>query len=180
MDIASSTGIVGAVILLIGAAWPIGNVKKESQSIKNWIFIAGNALMFAYALLNYYLGQGVFFFILLQLLVNVGGWLGVIEWRRGIENAIVGVLGMAMILWSLFLFEGGQTIFFIIGLTLLALGFSMNAGKNKQLLLMLGSGLVAYFSFLVWDPIFLGLNVFFALFSGYYLLQVLKAAKKRL
>ncbi len=160
-------GVLGAIVLLIGAAFP----PKKNEHITEWLFIFGNALMFFYALLNYLHAKGLFFFILLQILVNVGGWLGLAKLKQGVKSKVVGLLGLAMILWSLFLFEDTSNIFFIIGLTLLALGFAFDKGRSKQLLLTIGSSLVAYFSYVVWDPVFLVLNSFFALFAAYYYLK---------
>lgn len=167
MNYINAVGLIGTLILLFGAAWP----PAKKKHVKQWLFITGNAVMLIYALANYLSSGGLFFFILLQILVNVGGWLGLTGLKQSLKNGLVGFLGFLMVVWALRIFEDKQTIFFILGLTLLAIGYTLNLGKTKQLLLSLGAGLVAYFSYVVWEPVFFVLNTFFALFSAYYYLK---------
>ena len=62
-------GILGAIVLVTGAAWPAKAVKHPTRSIKNWLFVIGGLFMFAYSLLNY-LDGGSIFFVILQIFVN--------------------------------------------------------------------------------------------------------------
>lgn len=89
------------------------------------------------------------------------------------DTPFIIVMGLAMITWSLTLFEGYNTVFFIIGLTGIGLGYALDMGTFKRnAALTTGSALIALFSFIEGDMIFFWLNVFFALFSGYHALKL--------
>ena len=66
----SLVGIIGSLILIIGAALPDPVVQHPIASRKNQFFTIGNACMFTYAVLNYFAG-GELLFILLQILIAV-------------------------------------------------------------------------------------------------------------
>ena len=91
-----------------------------------------------------------------------------------IDTAIISIAGLILIAWSLTLFEGYNTIFFIVGLSGIGLGYAFEMGTLRRgIALTLGSALIALFSYIEASWIFFWLNVFFALFSGYYVLRLL-------
>ena len=92
-----------------------------------------------------------------------------------IDTWIISISGIALVAWSLFLFEGYSTIFFIVGLVGIGLGYALDAGTLKRnLALTAGSILIAIFSYLGESWIFFWLNVFFAIFSLYHVWELRK------
>lgn len=163
------TGVIGSVALVVGAAWPEKKVKHSVQSVKNWLFMAGGIIMFLYAILGYQQG-GPLFFVLLEILVLIANILMMVNIDDRIDTAVIGVSGLGLLIWSLFLFEGYNTVLFILGLLGVGLGYAFQMGTLRRgVALTLGSALIAWFSYLEASWIFFWLNVFFALFSGYYL-----------
>jgi len=165
------TGLLGSIILITGAAWP--ESKKLSQhptkSIKNWLLAIGGLVMFIYALLGYQEG-GPIFFVILEIMVAISSLLMMLNTSDKIDAPIISISGIALIVWSLYLFEGYNTIFFILGLSGIGLGIAFEMGTiRRDLALTLGSALIALFSYFEASWIFFWLNFFFALFSGYYL-----------
>lgn len=168
MEISFVVGLVGAGVLVVGAAWPDKKVKHPVKSVKNWLFALGGLCMLVYSILNYLAG-GPVFFIFLQALINVASLLMMINIRDKYDVPIISVLALGLIGWSLYLFEGYNTVFFVIGLAGLGMGYAMDtATVRRNISLLIGSVLVAVFSYLESSWIFFWLNVFFALFSGYY------------
>ena len=49
MEFSVITGIVGSIVLLIGAAYPIEATQKPMKSVKNWLFGIGSFIMLLYA-----------------------------------------------------------------------------------------------------------------------------------
>ncbi len=62
-------GLTGAIILVVGAAYPPENVAHPAKSVKNWSFLVGALFMLAYSTMNYLAG-GSIFFVILQLFAN--------------------------------------------------------------------------------------------------------------
>ncbi|MBN2307073.1 hypothetical protein JXD20_03750 [Candidatus Peregrinibacteria bacterium] len=170
------TGLTGALTLVVGAAWP-EEKGKALDSTKDWLFAFGALFMLAYAMLNYFFAAGSIFFILLELMVIVASVLMMLDTSDRIDTMVLTLFGLAFIVWSVLLYEGINTIYFIIGLTGVSLGYAFDMGSIRRFLaLTVGSILIAIFSYLVGDMIFLGLNAFFALFSAYYLVKILSKA----
>lgn len=170
------TGLTGALVLVLGAAWPEEKLKPVHSS-KNWLFAFGALLMLGYAMLNYSFATGSIFFVLLELMVIVASVLMMLDTSDRIDTIVLTLSGLAFIVWSLLLYEGVNTIFFIIGLTGISLGYAFKMGTVRRFLaLTAGSILIALFSYLVKDMIFFGLNAFFALFSAYYLAKIIRKA----
>ncbi|MAE68303.1 MAG: hypothetical protein QF793_01965 [Candidatus Peribacteraceae bacterium] len=170
-------GLIGSIILVTGAAWPALKVKHPVLSRKNQLFAVGNACMFAYAILQYF-GGGSFFFILEQILIAVSTVLMLLNTKDRIVAPVIALVGSGLIVYSLYLFQGMETVILIVGLTGLGIGFAMNPGsQRRQIALGIGSALIAYFSYLVKDPIFLWLNTFFAIFSFYHAWRLKSASK---
>lgn len=165
-------GLIGSIILVAGAAYPEKPGKHPAKSLKNWLFAIGGVLMLIYSILNY-LGGGPIFFIFLQVLVNVSSIFMMANTPDHIDTPIIVSLGILLIIWSLTLFEGFSTSFFILGLIGIGMGYAMNGGTAKRnLSLALGSAMIAFFSYLESDWIFFWLNVFFCIFSAYYVWQL--------
>lgn len=166
------TGLIGSLVLVSGAAYPIKSVSHPTRSTKNWLFAIGGLCMLGYAWMNYVSG-GSIFFVILQLFIGATTVLMMLNTPDRFDTPVIILLGIAMIAWSLSLFQGYSTVFFITGLTGIGVGYAMDMGTVKRnLMLTLGSALIAYFSYLSSDWIFFWLNVFFALFSGYHTLKI--------
>lgn len=177
MDHIFYIGLVGSLILVTGAAWPIEKVKHPVNSKKNWLFAIGGLFMLVFSILGY-LNGGPIFFILLQALVAVSSILMMLNAPDKVDIPVILISGAALIVWSLYLFEGYNTVFFILGLTGIGLGYTLQMGTvRRNLALTLGSLLIAAFSFIEANWIFFGLNTFFAMFSGYYVLKLAMTRK---
>jgi hypothetical protein len=180
MDYIFITGLIGSLILVVGSAWPESkNVKNPLKSIKNWLLaIGGGAILLIYAVLNYQNG-GAIFFVFLQVLVAVSSVLMMLNTSDKIDIPIIAVCGLSLIVWSLYLFEGYNTIFFILGLCGISLGYTFQMGSlRRSIALTAGSMLIAIFSYIEASWIFFWLNVFFSIFSAYYLYKGLTAKRK--
>jgi hypothetical protein len=174
MDINFLTGLVGSFILVMGAAWPETKKKHPVQSTKNWLFAIGGLVMLIYAILGYQAGGSVFF-VFLEALVAVATVLMMLKVDDRIDTPIIGLSGLGLIIWSLYLFEGYNTVFFILGLCGIGLGYAFDMDtQRRNLALTLGSILIALFSYLEASWIFFWLNTFFAIFSSFYLLKGLR------
>lgn len=172
MDLIFAVGLVGSFIVVAGAAWPESpsNVRPW-KSLKNWLFAVGGVVMFVYALLGYLRG-GPIFFVLLECMILVASALMMLDTDDRLDTIVISVAGLGLILASLYLFEGYKTLFFVLGLACVGLGYAFQGGTlRRDLSLTLGSALIALFSYLEASWIFFWLNVFFALFSGWYLVR---------
>jgi|SaaInlStandDraft_6_1057023.scaffolds.fasta_scaffold142342_1 hypothetical protein len=174
------TGLIGSLILVTGAAWPENPKVHPAASIKNWLFGIGGFFMLGYSIMNYLEG-GPVFFIFLQALVAVSTILMMLNVRDSIDVPVISISAIALTIWSLYLFEGYNTIFFIIGLSGIGLGYAFDMGTLRRgLSLTIGSVLIAIFSYIEASWIFFWLNVFFALFAGYYVVRdLLKKSSSR-
>ena len=162
-------GIAGAIILVVGAALPDTPVKHARQSLKDWFFALGGAVMLLCSILNYVAG-GAIFFIFLQVLVNIASIFMMLDVNDRIGAPLIAVAGAAFILWSILLYQGMNTIFFIIGLSGIGMGYVMTTGTvRREVALTVGSVLIALFSYKEGNLIFFWLNAFFAIFSFYYI-----------
>lgn len=169
MDYIFITGLIGALILVIGAAWPESkSAKHPTKSLKNWLFFIGGFIMLAYAFLGYQQG-GPIFFVILQIMVAISSILMMLNTPDKIDTPIIAISGLGLIIWSLYLFEGYNTVFFILGLSGIGLGYAFQMGTlRRSIALTLGSVLIALFSYIEANWIFFWLNTFFAIFSAYY------------
>lgn len=172
MDITLLTGIIGSIILVIGAAYPEPKTDVHpSKSTKNWLFAIGALVMLAYAILGY-LNDGSVFFILLEILVVIACILMMTTINDRLKTAIIIVSAIGLFVWSLYLFSDKKIIIFIIGLTMVSLGYAFKANTLRRgIALSFGSVLIAWFSYLEVNWIFFWLNTFFAVFSGYYVVR---------
>jgi hypothetical protein len=166
------TGLIGSILLVLGAAWPsIKQVNHPTRSLKNWLLAIGGLVMFLYSILNWQEG-GPIFFVILETLVVIASILMMLNTDDEHDTKILGTSGIALIIWSLYLFEGYNTLYFILGLTGIGLGYAFKMGTvRRSFALTAGSVLIALFSYIESSWIFFWLNTFFALFSAYYLWQ---------
>ncbi len=166
------TGLIGSLVLVTGAAWPETKASVHpTKSIKNWLFAVGGVLMLLYSFLGYQEG-GSIFFVLLETLVVLASILMMLNTPDKIDIPIIGLCSLGLIAWSLYLLEDFSTVIFILGLCGVGLGYAFQTGTlHRSLALTLGSILIAIFSYLGASWIFFWLNVFFAIFSGYYVVK---------
>jgi len=170
-------GLIGSAILIVGAAWPVHTVSHPARSLKNWLFLIGSACMFLYSVLNYFEG-GLIFFILLQILIAITTVLMMLDTSDKFDVPFIAAVAAALVVYSLYLSMGTETIIFVVGLTVLGVGFALNTGTFKRnMALGLGSAVIAGFSYLSADWIFFGLNFFFAVFSFYHASKLKTASK---
>jgi len=168
----STIGIIGAIVLLLGAAYPIRSCSHPAKSAKNWLFASGNAGMMTYAWMSYLAG-GHIFFVFLELLVVLSTIMMLVDVRDEIDTWVMSLSGVVLVIWSLKLFEDLSTIYFVLGLVSLSLGFALQMGTfRRNLALTIESLLIALFSYFAADWIFFWLNSFFAVFSGYYAVKL--------
>ena len=163
------TGLIGSIILVLGAAWPDYPKLKPIKSVKSWFFAIGALIMFIYSILGYIQGEPLFF-VILELLIIIASIMMMLNLPDKIDVPVILTSSAALIIWALFLFEGYLTIIFILGLCGVGLGYTLEANtKRRNLALTVGSALIAWFSYLESSWIFFWLNLFFAMFSLYYL-----------
>lgn len=164
------TGIIGSLILVTGAALPESkSVKHPAKSAKNWLFAIGGFTMLLYAIFSHQQG-GPVFFVILQVLIAISSIMMMLNTPDKIDIPIISVSALTLIVWSLYLFENYTTIIFILGLCGISLGYAFQMGTlRRSAALTLGSILIALFSYIEASWIFFWLNVFFAIFSAYYM-----------
>lgn len=125
--------------------------------------------MLLYAFLGYQQG-GPIFFVILEMLVAISSILMMLNTPDKIDTLIITISSLGFIIWSLYLFEDYSTIIFILGLCGIGLGYAFQMGTlRRSTALTLGSILIALFSYIEASWIFFWLNVFFAIFSAYYI-----------
>ena len=174
MNISTIVGIVGGIVLVVGAAYPDRPNVRAITSAKDWLFAAGGLIMLAYSIMNYLAGGSVFF-IFLQALVNLSSIFMMLETNDRIDTPVMIVATLGLIVWSLWILPDLSTIPFILGLSGIAIGYCSTGGtKRREVALILGSALVALFSYIEGNQIFFWLNVFFATFSGIQLFRMMR------
>ncbi len=179
MDYIFITGIVGSLVLVTGAAWPGLEAKHPVKSVKNWLFAIGGLIMLLYAFFGYQQG-GPIFFVILEIFVVIASILMMLNTSDKIDTPIIGISGLGLIIWSLYLFENYGTIIFILGLSGIGLGYAFKMGTiRRDFALTAGSALIAVFSYIEASWIFFWLNVFFAIFSAYYLAKNLRNSMRK-
>lgn len=130
--------------------------------------------MFTYAV-SQYLQGGSFFFVLLQVLIATSTVLMLANTNDTFDTILLSAAGVGLSGYALHLFHGTDTIIFVVGLCMVGVGFAMQmASVARQVVLALGSVCIALFSYMEGDAIFLLLNVFFALFSGWHACRMMR------
>lgn len=173
-------GLVGSIVLVTGAAWPeIKDVRHPAKSLKNWLFAIGGFIMLLYAVFGYQQG-GPIFFVILEILVAVSSILMMLNTPDKVDAPILAISSIGLIVWSLYLFEGYSTVLFILGLCGIGLGYAFQMGTlRRSVALTTGSILIALFSYIEASWIFFWLNVFFAIFSAYYVYKAFSRRRAR-
>ncbi|MBI2117298.1 hypothetical protein HYT95_00205 [Candidatus Peregrinibacteria bacterium] len=167
MDYRLLIGLIGSVLLVAAVA-------LRSQKRKNNFFAIGNVCMFTYALLGYFQG-GPIFFLILQMFILLSTLCMLFHVPDAYNTPILAMGGIALIWWSLSIFQDYSTAIFVVGLALLGIGYAMHSGTlRREIALMIGSAIIALFSFLMRDWAFFGLNI---LFCGLSLVNVVRFHK---
>ncbi|MEZ4932300.1 MAG: hypothetical protein R2788_09295 [Saprospiraceae bacterium] len=171
-------GIAGSLLLVIGAAWPEKkSINNPRDSIKNWMFLIGNLIMLGYALLQY-LQNGVVYFVLLEILIFIATILMMLNFKDKWKAISVGISGVFLTGWALLLFDKMHVLIFITGLITVGLGYVFeNNTLRRDVALTVGSLLIVAYSLMEEEWVFFWLNLFFSIFSGYYLIRKLMLGK---
>lgn len=178
MDLSLLIGIVGWIILILGAAYPIEKTKIPEKSKKNWIFATWSFLMLIYAALWYFNGWEILF-LFLQILMMIASILMMLDTDDRLDVWIISICWIALIIRSLSLFTGYTTIIFVLWLAWLGLWYAFKMKTiRRYIALAIGGILVALFSYIEANRIFFWLNVFFGLFSLYYVIKIIRSQKK--
>ena len=192
MDITFLIGLIGSLTLVLGAAWPATRPQLRkitiaqsaklhpARSIKNWLFGVGGYTMLVYASIGYIQETGSIFFIFAQTFIAISTIMMLCNVRSKISVPMLVATGLGFIIWSLALFEGYNTVFFILGLTGIAVGYALKTESAKrQAALLAGSIFISAFSYLEASWIFFWLNAFFGAFACYYMVKNLLAARTK-
>lgn len=178
MDFILTTGLIGSLILVVGAAWPEKKqLRHPIYSVRNWLFTVGTVVMFAYALLGYF-QTGEIFFVLLEILMLIASIMMMLNIRTKISIPIILLCTLGFMFAVLFIFETNfRLLLFVVGLGITGVGYIINQSDFwRNVILTFGSTILGLFSYLDQNWVFLGLNLFFAAFSFYY---VVKEARLR-
>ena len=171
MDLITILGIIGGTTLVIGAAWPVKTVSHPTKSTKNWLYAVGALILTIFAYLDYKYNGAPFFFVILELFVIFASILMFANVGDRRSTILLSIGGLAMVIWSFFLFESKSTLIFILGLCGIAIGYALKTGTRKRnFILFLASLLLSLFSYIGGSWVFFWLNLFFALFSGWHTL----------
>lgn len=179
MDLSFILGIVGSVIVAIGALYPLEKVKRPVMSIKNRLFAIGSFVLLFYAITGYLAG-GPVFFIFLEIFVMVAVLLMFLNIKDRTDTWIISLLGIALLVYSYFFFHGPSMFLFIIAFIVLWLGYAYDMNTVRRFVwLTVGGALIALSSYLDASRIFFWLNVFFALASLVYLIVLINRWGKK-
>ena len=169
-------GLLGSLVLVLGAAWPAKKIKNPRKSVKNWLFASGAFFMLGFSYLNY-LGGGAVFYIFLQLLANIASLCLLLNFNKKYSIVFIILSSIAFIAASITYLKDLFTILFILGLAFIAVGYVIESGTVKRnAALMIGSVFIGVYSYIEGTMIFFWLNVFFAIFS---LFHVYKLSSKK-
>lgn len=128
--------------------------------------------MIIYAVFRYMAGGSVFF-LLLEAMMLLATVLMLVQAKESISRTLILIMGFLLSATAFFIKIDPETLIFVAGLTIVSVGFTSGANTiRRNALLALGSGLVALFSAIQHDPVFLWMNVFFALFSLYHVVKM--------
>lgn len=178
MDLSFLTGIIGASILTIGAAWPIEKTNVPTKSVKNWLFVVWSLIMLLYTIFWFINGGGIFY-LYSEILIGIASILMMITTKERMNLRIIGILWLLMIILSIFSFPGFPALLFMIAFIILSLGYVSDMhSKNRYLWLGIWGLLIALSSYLGASRIFFGLNTLFGLFGLFYLVQIIRSSKK--
>ncbi len=179
MELSVIAGIVGSIVLLIGAAWPLEKTTVPTKSVKNWLFASGSFIMLLYALFGYFLDGASIFYTVLELVVMFAVVLMMLDTSDRMDTGLMSVAGILLIVRSLFLFPSFNIVLFIVSFVFLGLWYAYKTNTFRRFLfLAIGGALIALSSYLSVSRIFFRLNIFFSLFSLYYAIKISLNTKK--
>lgn len=180
MDYSFWLGIIGSLILVSGAAWPIPRKLKNARaSTKDRLLLIWSLIMFLFALIWYYNWSSIFF-VILEILVIISCVLMMSNTNDRVDATVLSVSWIALVIRSLYLFQWYTTIIFIIWLVVLGLWYAFDTWSlRRDIALTVWSIFVALFSLLEPNRIFFWLNLFFAIFSWYYLVKNIQRSYKK-
>jgi hypothetical protein len=177
MELAFFSGIIGSVILLIGAIWPIERTTIATRSIKNRLFAIGSFVMLLYTIFGY-LNGGPVFYIVLELMVMLAIILMFLQTNERMSTGLIGIAGILLMVRSRIFFQWPSMLLFILAFTVLALGYAYQIRTARRFfVLAIGGGLISLSSYLDASWIFFWLNTFFAIFSLFYALKLMSEKK---
>jgi len=177
-DLIFNLGVLGGIVLVLGALYPAKKIEIPRNSVKNWLFATGAIILFAYAVLNYLYGSGTLFFAILEILALVSSGLMLGGIPAKISTKIISALGIGLVGWSILIAKDFFAGIFILGLVIVSWGYVLPSGTVKRnLLLAIGSIFIALFSYLGNAWVFFWLNIFFAGFSFYHAWKLKKGTK---
>ncbi len=87
--------------------------------------------MLLYAFLGYQQG-GPIFFVFLETLVVIASVLMMLNTPDKIDTPIIAIIGLGLIIWSLYLFDSYNTVFFILGLSGIGLGYAFKMATLRR------------------------------------------------
>jgi len=173
-------GVTGGTLLVLGSLLPEKLHISPYRSVKNWLFALGNFCMLLFSLLDYLFQSGMFFFVLLQGVVNLSSIFMMFRVPEKISAFSLLAAGVVCTMWSLFLEQDSTVLLFIIGLIMVSLGFVFAEGSmRRNEALFFGSACIAIFSYINETWIFFWLNSFFALFSLLHVFQIFRKKQKK-
>ena len=178
MDISFFIGLIWSLNLVTWAARPEPKkVVKSLKSTKDRLFFIWSIILTIFARLWYQNWWTIFFFIL-QTFVVISWILMMLDTNDTLDTIILSISWVWLTIRSLYLFEGYTTIIFIIWLLGIWLWYAFKMWSiRREAALMIWGILIAIFSYLQPNRVFFGLNTFFAIFSGYYLVKYIKKWK---
>lgn len=179
MDLATVIGIIGWVLLVIGAAYPREKVVANAKSVKNWLFSIGSWLLLVYALMGYLAG-GPVLLLGVEVMIVLGCIMMLLDIKPMMARWIVSILWVILLVRAFTSLWGIDTMMlFILGGAALGLGYvSPMESLWRNLALTIGGILAIIFSYLGASRILFWLNVGFAAFCLYSTILNLKHAKK--
>ena len=178
MDLTFLIGIIGAIILTIGAAWPIEKTNVPTKSVKNWLLVVWSLIMLLYTIF-WFINGGWIFYLYSEILIGIAAILMMITTKERMNLRIISTLWLLMIILSIISFPGFPALLFMIAFIILSLGYvSGMHSRNRYLWLGIWGLLIALSSYLGASRIFFWLNTLFGLFSLYYLTKLVRSQKK--
>jgi len=169
MNSISLLGILGGILLVIGASLPLQTVSHPIRSAKNWLYVIGTFILMIFSYLDYKYNGAPFFFTIYEIYLVLASILMFMNVPERISILLLTLGGIGMVAWSVLLFEDYSTVIFILGCIGLALGYILKTGTRKRnFVLFLASALLALFSYISFSWTFFWLNVFFSVFSAWH------------
>jgi len=164
--------LIWSLVLVAWAARPEPKkIIKSIKSTKNRLFLIWACVLTIFARLGYNDWWTIFFFIL-EIFVIISSILMMLDTNDTIDITILSLSWLWLIIRSLYLFEGYSTIIFIIWLIGIWLWYAFTMWSiRREIALMLWWILIAIFSYLQPNRVFFWVNIFFAIFSWYYLIE---------